>query len=118
MTMTFSTAHILLTAAITAVLVFGVGVWRLPRGQWREALVVALLAGASVFVWRLSANKPQLNEDGMLGKFSANDWAAPVLTYVVLAGYGDLRRPADAARYRQLRALAAVVSLAVNVLTI
>lgn len=116
--MTFSTVHIALTALITGVLVFGVGVWRLPRRQWREALVVALLAGASVFVWRLSANKPQLNEDGMLGKFSANDWAAPVLTYVVLGGYADLRRPTDAARFRQVRALAALVSLAVNVITI
>lgn len=116
--MTFGTAHILLTAAITGVLVFGVAVWRLPRGQWREALVVAVLAGVSVFVWRLSANKPQLNEDGMLQKFSANDWAAPVLTYVVLGGYADLRRPVDERRYRQVRALATLVSLAVNVITI
>jgi hypothetical protein len=104
MTMTFSAAHILLTAAITGVLVFGVAVWRLPRGQWREALVVALLAGVSVFLWRLSANKPQLNDDGLPG-FSANDWAAPVLTYVVLGGYADLRPPADARRYRQVCAL-------------
>jgi hypothetical protein len=115
--MTFSTAHIALTALITAVLVLGVGVWRLPRAQWRDALLIALLAGVSVFLWRLSANKPQLNEDGLPG-FSANDWAAPVLTYVVLGGYGDLRSRVDDARFRHVRALAALVSLAVNVITI
>ena len=115
--MTFSTLHIAVTAVITAVLVCGVAVWRLPRGQWRQALVVAVLAGAAVFLWRLSANKPQLNDDGLPG-FSANDWAAPLLTYVVLRSYGDLRRRVDAGRYRQVCALAAVVALAVNVITI
>jgi hypothetical protein len=115
--MTFSTAHIAVTAAITGLLVAAVALWRLPRGKWRQALVVALLAGASVFLWRISANMPQLNDDGLPG-FSANDWAAPVLTYVVLSGYTDLRPSADTARYRQVRALAAIVALAVNVITI
>jgi len=115
--MTFSTAHIALAAVVTAVLTSGVALWRLPRGQRSQALAVALLAGAAVFVWRLSANKPQLNDDGLPG-FSANDWAAPVLTYVVLRCYGDLHRPADAGRYRQVCALAAVVALVVNVVTI
>lgn len=65
--MTFSTAHIALTAAITGLLVAAVALWRLPRRQWQQALVVALLAGASVFLWRISANMPQLNEDGLPG---------------------------------------------------
>ena len=115
--MTFSTVHIAVTAAATAVLVCGVAVWRLPRGQWRQAAAVAVLAGAAVFAWRLSANQPQLNDDG-IPPFSANDWAAPMLTYLVLHGYGDLHRPADPGRFRQVCALAAVVSLAVNVITI
>jgi hypothetical protein len=114
---TFSTTHIAVTALITAVLVFCLGVWRLPRGQRRRSAALAILAGASVFLWRLSANQPQLNEDGLPG-FSANDWAAPVLTYVVLNGYADLRRLADVARLRQVCALAALISLAVNVVTI
>lgn len=71
----------------------------------------------AVFLWRMSANMPQLNDDGLPG-FSANDWAAPILTYVVLAGYADLRPPADPARYRQVRALATVIAVAVNVITI
>jgi hypothetical protein len=117
MTTMFSTAHIAVTAVITALLVAVVAWGRLPRGRWSQVLVVALLAGASVFLWRISANMPQLNEDGLPG-FSANDWAALILTYAVLGGYGDLRQPADPARYGQVRALAAVVALVVNVITI
>ena len=115
--MTFSTAHIALTAAAVALLTLGAAVWRLPRTGWRQALVVALLSGVAVFLWRLSANKPDLNDDGLPG-FSANDWAAPMLTYLALSGYGDLRAPADLRRFGQVRALVAVVALAVNVITI
>ena len=115
--MTFTTLHIALTAATVAVLTFAVGLWRLPRPAWRQALVVALLAGAAVFLWRLSANKPDLNDDGLPG-FSANDWAAPILTYLTLSAHADLRPPADPARYRQVRALTFVIAVAVNVITI
>jgi hypothetical protein len=41
-----------------------------------------------------------------------------MLTYLVLAGYGDLRRPADPIRCRQVGVLVAVAALAVNVITI
>ena len=115
--MTFTTLHIVLTAALTAVAVLIVGMWRLPRERWLDTIAAAVLAGAAVALWRLSANMPQLNDDG-LPSFSANDWAAPILTYVVLAGYADLRRPADPARYRQVLALAAAIAVAVNVITI
>jgi hypothetical protein len=60
---------------------------------------------------------PQLNDDG-LRPFSANDWAAPVLTYVVLSVYGDLAPSADPARYRQTRAWATMLALLINVITI
>jgi hypothetical protein len=115
--MIFSTVHIAVTAMVTGVLAGALAWWRLPRPVWRQALVVAVLAAVAVFLWRISANKPQLNDDGLPG-FSANDWAAPVLTYLVLAGYSDLRPPADLTRYRQVRAMVAVVALAVNVITI
>src|SRR6266536_5711689 len=115
--MTFTTLHIALTAATVAVLTFAVGMWRLPRRAWRQAPVIALLSGVAVFLWRLSANKPDLNDDGLPG-FSANDWAAPMLAYLVLAGYADLWPPVDPVRYRQVRALVAVVAVAVNVITI
>jgi hypothetical protein len=60
---------------------------------------------------------PPLNNDGLPG-FSANDWAAPILTFVFLTAYADLRTPADPHRYRQARALATMAALAVNVITI
>ncbi|MGW4561927.1 hypothetical protein ACWEN3_05805 [Streptomyces sp. NPDC004561] len=114
---TFSTAHIGLTAAITGVLALAVAVWRLPRSAWADMAAVAVLSAASVYLWRMSANMTPLNKDGLPG-FSANDWAAPVLTYVFLSLYADVRLPADPRRYAQTRALATLVSLAVNVITI
>ena len=115
--MTFTTGHILLTAALVAVLTAAAALWRLPRRARLDALIVAVLAGLAVFLWRISANKPQLNDDGLPG-FSANDWAAPILTYLSLAVYADLRPPADPARFRQVQALAFLIALAVNVITI
>jgi hypothetical protein len=114
---TFSAAHIAVTAVITGVLTLAAAWWRLPRGAWPDIAATAILATASVLLWRWSANMPQLNNDGLAG-FSANDWAAPVLTYVFLGTYADLRPPADTRRYGQVRALAFLASLAVNVLTI
>jgi hypothetical protein len=113
----FSAGHIALTAGITALLAFGVAIWRLPKGAWPDVIAVAVLSGVAVLLWRLSANMPQLNDDGLPG-FSANDWAAPVLTFVVLSLYADVRAPADARRYRQARALATLGALVVNVVTI
>jgi hypothetical protein len=115
--MSFSVGHILLTAAITSALALGVGFWRLPRTAWLDSLAVAALSGLAVFGWRVSANMPQLNDDGLPG-FSANDWAAPMLTFVVLTVYADLRTPPQPHRYRQVRALATLAALAVNVITI
>ncbi|MFG2524913.1 hypothetical protein [Streptomyces sp. NPDC048527] len=114
---TFSHAHITVTAAVTAVLALAAALWRLPKGAWTDIAAVALLSGVSVFLWRASANMPQLNDDGLPG-FSANDWLAPVITYVFLGLYAQTRPPADPRRYEQVRALAVLASLAVNVITI
>ncbi|MFG2946227.1 hypothetical protein [Streptomyces adustus] len=59
----------------------------------------------------------QLNRDGLPG-FPANDWAAPVLTYIFLSRYADVRLPAGPRRYAQPRVLATLASLAVNVVII
>jgi hypothetical protein len=115
--MTFSTLHITLTAVLCGLFALDAAALRLPRGHWQPVLAVAVLSGGAVFLWRMSANMPQLNDDGLNG-FSANDWAAPVLTYVALSVYADLRPPPDPARYRQTRALAALLALVINVLTI
>jgi len=114
---TFSIAHIALTASITAVVTLAAAAWRLGRAAWVDILGVTVAVGASVYLWRISANMPALNADGLPG-FSANDWLAPVLTYVFLSVYAALRPPADARRFDQTRALAVVASLAVNVITI
>jgi hypothetical protein len=115
--MVFSTLHIVLTAALTAVVALVVGFLRLPRERWLDTVAAALVAGAAVALWRLSANMPQLNDDGLPG-FSANDWAAPAMTYLFLSGYADVRPPLDERRYRQFRILATLGALAVNVITI
>jgi hypothetical protein len=115
--MIFSVGHILLTAAITSALALIIALWRLPRTAWPDILAITVLSGVAVVLWRLSANMPALNDDGLPG-FSANDWAAPVLTFVFLSLFADLRTPTDPDRYRQARALATLAALAVNVITI
>jgi hypothetical protein len=115
--MTFSTLHITVTALLCALFALAAATWRLPRERWPDLLAVAVLSAGAVFLWRMSANMPQLNDDGLNG-FSANDWAAPALAYLTLSVAGDLRPPPDPARYRQTRALAAVLALVINVVTI
>jgi len=96
----FTYWHILGTAAVTAALAAAAAFWRLGRNAWIDILGVTIAAGASVFLWRTSANMPQLNADG-LSPFSANDWLAPVLTYVFLSVYAAARpRPTSAASAR------------------
>jgi hypothetical protein len=113
--MTFSAAHILATAAITGLAAAAMAWWKLRRRT--DTAAVFLVSGAAVFLWRMSANMPQLNADGLQG-FSANDWAAPVIAYVSLSAYADLRKPSPEAAFRQVRALAALACLAINVITI
>jgi hypothetical protein len=113
--MTFSAAHILATAAITGLAAAAAAWWKLRR--WPDVAAVFLVSGAAVFLWRISANMPQLNADGLPG-FSANDWAAPVLAYLSLSVYADLRNPSPESAFRQVRALAALACLAINVITI
>ncbi len=113
----FSHAHIVVTAAVTGLLALAAAWWRLPRADWAGTAVIAVLSAASVYLWRASANMPQLNSDGLPG-FSANDWLAPAITYLFLGVYAQARPPADPRRYGQARALATIASLAVNVITI
>jgi hypothetical protein len=113
--MTFSAAHILATAAVTGLAAAAAAWWKLRR--WPDILAVFLVSGAAVFMWRISANMPQLNADGLPG-FSANDWLAPVVTYLFVSLYGTARPVQDQRRFTQTRALTVLASLAVNVITI
>ena len=117
MSSVFSVGHIALTAAVTAGISLLALRWRVPHLSGAETVLVALVAGAAVCAWRLSANVPPLNEDGVPG-FSANDWLAPVLVYVILGLYAAVRPPRDPARWAQVRALLTVIALVVDVVTI
>lgn len=114
--MTFSTAHILTTAAVTGLAAAAAAWWRLGRTAWPAILAVFFVSGASVFVWRMAANMPQLNADG-LPAISANDLAAPALTYLALSVYSDLGNSTGPA-FRQVRALTALACLVINIVTI
>jgi hypothetical protein len=115
----FSTSHIALTAAITGIgaLVAGVLLLGRHRSGLADSVAIAALAAGAVFLWRKSANMPQLNDDG-LPPFSANDWLAPTITYVVLGMYAAVRRPASNRRFAQACALAVLIAFIVNVVTI
>jgi hypothetical protein len=115
---TFTHGHIALTAAITGVICAGIAMWRLsgPR-RLAAGLAVGVLAAGAVYLWRASANMAQLNNDGLPG-YSANDWLAPVITFVALSIYADLTPPTNPRRFGQVRAAATIVAFAVNVITI
>jgi hypothetical protein len=115
---TFSTSHILLTALISGALAAGCAAWRLrAERQTLEWLAVGLLTVIAVFLLRKSANMPQLNNDGLQG-FSANDWLAPTVTFVLISLYGSVRPAGNERRFDQARALATISAFAVNVITI
>jgi hypothetical protein len=114
----FTTVHIAATAAITGAVALVAGVLVLGRRRGlAESVAIAILSAGAVFLWRKSANMPQLNNDG-LPPFSANDWLAPMLTYVVLGMYAAVRPTSNDRRLAQARALAVLGAFIVNVITI
>ena|SRR5437763_11108852 len=113
----FSTAQIGLTAAVTGLISLPLALWLLRPRSFRLAALVTAVAMVATFGWRLCANMPQLNNDGVPG-YSANDLAAPMFTYVLLGTAAAVWPPSDAVRYARVRAFLAAVALAVNVITI
>jgi hypothetical protein len=119
---TFSVGQIVLSALIGTVVSFVV-VW--SYGRWSkeaaltaaESVIVAVLAGLSILVWRLAGNTQALNEDP-IAFVSPNDVLGPVLTYVVLGLYADMRRGIDRPAWGRVRALLTLTSLIVNIVTI
>ncbi len=116
----FPLAHIALTAAITAgaALLLLIGL----RTRWiqlrlSDCLLVAIVVGISVFVWRSAANTGALNNDPIAG-VSPNDVLCPLVTYLFIGFYAAFRRPADAVRFEQARVLLTLISFVVNVVTI
>jgi hypothetical protein len=114
----FSSGHIGLTALICGAAAAVLSYFALGRRSVIvECAVIGILTAASVFLWRWSANMPQLNRDG-LREFSANDWLAPVVTFVFLSVYGAMRRAGEDRAFVRARALAVIVVLLVNVVAI
>lgn len=114
----FSTGHVVLTGVLSGLIAALVAVlWLRGEHRMREVLAIGLLTAGAVFMFRMSANMPQLNDDGLQG-FSANDWLAPSVTFVVLGLYAVVRPPSEPRRFEQTRAAATVVAFAINVLTI
>jgi hypothetical protein len=80
-------------------------------------MALAVLSFTAAWLLRRSANMPALNDDGLPG-FSANDCLAPVVTWVTVTLYIDLRGQSPGAALRRARAAAALLAFAVNVPTI
>lgn len=116
----FPLAHIALTAALTAgfaLLTLIILRSRLRAFSLVDGVLVALIVGVSVLLWRSAGNTGALNADPIPG-ISPNDVLAPLVTYLFLGFYAAFRRPADLARFEQARVALTLVSFIVNVVTI
>ena len=119
-TSVFPFAHIALTAAITAgaaLLVLVALRARFKTLPLVDCLLVAVVAGISVLVWRSAGNTGALNNDP-IPPVSPNDVLCPLVTYLFIGFYAAFRRPTDAIRFEQARVLLTLVSFVVNVVTI
>jgi hypothetical protein len=116
----------LVTAAITAA---GTAGWRRPTSQRTtgrspltlgDVVGVSVAAGLGVLLWRLGANVPTLNDDPIPGVSPADVLSAP-MAYVAASIYVRLRAAGAPGRFERLAvapALAALVALVVNIVTI
>jgi len=119
-TSVFPLTHIALTAAITAgiaLLVLVVMRARFKALPLVDCLLVAVVVGLSVMVWRSAGNTGALNNDPIPG-VSPNDVLCPLVTYLFIGFYAAFRQPADSRRFEQARVLLTLVSFVVNVVTI
>jgi len=114
----FPAWHIALTALITAVL-SGSGAVVAARQQRSvvDALLVGIAAGLGILLWRLGANTPTLNTDPIPGISPADVLSAP-LAYVAVGMMAGLRGRETAERLGSAQALAALIALLVNSITI
>jgi hypothetical protein len=116
----FPLERIALTAVITAgvaLVVLGALRARFKALALVDCLLVALVLGGSVLVWRSAGNTGALNDDPIPG-VSPNDVLCPLVTYLLVGWYAAFRRPSDARRFEQARVVLVLVSFVVNVVTI
>jgi hypothetical protein len=115
----------LATAAVTAALAGMTIVLRRSKrttttsgqrtSQVVDVLMIGLAAGLGVFLWRLGANVPTLNDDPIPG-VSPADVLSGLVAYVAVGVYIGLRSASE--RWVSAQALAALVALAINIITI
>lgn len=106
-----------LTAGIAALLSLGLLRWRFKSVPLREAFLIAVVVGMSVMAWRLSGNVSVLNDDP-IGGLSPNDFICPVVSYLFLSLYLDMRQPVEASIWMKARAWLTITVFLVNVFTI
>jgi hypothetical protein len=80
-----------------------------------DVLVIGVAAGLGVLLWRLGANIPALNDDPIPG-ISPTDVLSGPVSFVAVGVYTGLRGASE--RWASAQALAAVVALVVNIVTI
>lgn len=115
-TLVFPFWRITLTAGIALAASLILLLWRYKEFSAREAVLISIVVGVSVLLWRLVGNVAQLNDDP-IPPLSPNDVLCPVVTYVLLGSYGAFR-DSRILRWGQVRALLTLVSFVVNVITI
>ena len=125
----FPVWHIALTSLITAVVTAALAAVTMAlrrsgsstqastqRGsQILDTLMIGFAAGLGVLLWRLGANIPTLNDDPIPGVSPADVLSGPV-AFVAVGVYTGLRGASE--RWASAQALAAVVALVVNIVTI
>jgi hypothetical protein len=117
---TFSFTHIAVTSAIAAgvtLLLLLVLRTRFKMLSLVDSILVAVVVGFSIIAWRMVGNTGALNNDPIPG-ISPNDVLCPLVTYLFIGMYAAFRHPIDALRWEQVRVLLALISFAVNVITI
>jgi hypothetical protein len=119
----FPAWHIALTALVTAVFTAAVPTAWCGRRSGRASLAlgdrvgVGVAAGLGVLLWRLGANVPTLNDDPIPGVSPADVLSGP-LAYVATGVYIRLRGVGASERLAAAPAVAALVALIVNIVTI
>ncbi len=112
--------HIALTAAITAVVTFVVTWWmrrRMKALSGFDLVLIALVAGGSVLLWRAVGNVPALNNDPIPAT-SPNDVLCAFVTYLLLGMYAAFRPQVVQASFERLCVWIAVISLLANIIII
>jgi hypothetical protein len=110
--------HIAITSLITAVVVSG-GIFLIGRRQSSpvDILIAGGAAGLGVLLWRLGANTPTLNADPIPGISPADVLSAP-MAYAAAGIAAGLRGKGASESLSMVPALAALVALFVNIITI